>query len=830
MGKREDRMSKLLRRLKNWATKLYADIGNNSLKQGENLAKDGEGFVPEERKALFRRAAAEGAVLLKNEGTLPFCGKVALFGRVQTDTFYTGYGSGGDVIKPYRVSIQQGLSDCDKISLCEELAAAYREFSLQNPVDHGYWGNWPRHFEEMPLSEELLDRAARETNRAVVVIGRAAGEERENELLPGSYYLTEEEKTLLSQVAARFEKVAVVLNIGNVIDLSPIVGLGDRVGAILLIWQGGMETGNALADLISGKVSPCGKLTDTIATDYASYPSSAHFGGETFNEYYEDIYVGYRYFETFRKEKVLYPFGFGLSYTKFATHVTGFGEDGQFSVRVSVKNIGGADGREVVQTYVEKPNGILGNPKRALVAFAKTALLKPGQEEIVELRCDRSDLVCYDDSGESGYKNAFVLLKGKYTFYVGTDVRSAQPVLSYYQEETQLWEQTENLLPPSDMVVMCGKNGELGERTVHADPSDRKERMRKSIPPEHTMSKNKPTMSDGREILFSDVVENRATMSDFVAQFTLEELEAISRGDYTMDSPLGAKGNAGAFGGVTESLRRRGVPVVVTTDGPSGIRLKTPSSLLPVGTALASSFDPRLVEEVYREVGIEMKERGSDVLLAPGMNLHRDPLCGRNFEYFSEDPYLTGKIAAAVVRGLQKEGVSACPKHFACNNQETNRAHNDSRVSQRALRELYLKGFEICVKEASPHLLMTSYNKINGVWAHYHFDLCRGIVRGEWNFSGCIITDWWMRNAVCPEFKKLRVNAYRVRAGVNVLMPGGGYLGVRKPDGTLLRSLGKKEGIAMSELRRNAEEVLGFLVQREREKKGSETESCKDTR
>ena len=279
-----------------------------------------------------------------------------------------------------------------------------------------------------------------------------------------------------------------------------------------------------------------------------------------------------------------------------------------------------------------------------------------------------------------------------------------------------------------------------------------------------------------------------------------------------MNSPLGAQGNAGAFGGVLASLRDKSVPAAITTDGPSGIRLTACSSLLPIGTGLASSWDTELVERLYARVGEEMKRLGSDVLLAPGMNIHRNPLCGRNFEYSSEDPLLTGFMASAAVRGIQSAGVSACPKHFACNNQETNRIHNDSRLSERALREIYLKGFEICVKTAHPQNIMTSYNKINGVWGHYNYELCEMILRREWGYEGNIMTDWWMRSSKSPEFPKMRDQAYRVRAGVNVLMPGGSRGSKRKPDGTLLKTYKKHDGITLGELQRNAEWVLRFIV------------------
>jgi len=273
-----------------------------------------------------------------------------------------------------------------------------------------------------------------------------------------------------------------------------------------------------------------------------------------------------------------------------------------------------------------------------------------------------------------------------------------------------------------------------------------------------------------------------------------------------MNYTPGALGNAGAFGGVTEALRRRGLPAAITTDGPSGIRLKDTCSLLPCGTALASTFDPDAVRRLYQLLGKEMVLRGSDMLLAPGMNIHRDPLCGRNFEYFSEDPYLTGIMAAAVVKGIQSCGVSACPKHFACNNQETNRQRNDSRVSQRALREIYLKGFEIVVREARPMSLMTSYNQINSVWGHYNYELVNGILRGEWGYEGLVITDWWMQPGASREFPNIANDAFRIRAGVDVLMPG------EFKDRTILSSLRDPDGISRGEAQIAAKHTVSFLM------------------
>ncbi len=784
-------MAKIKQKLKNLMVGLYVHIAGSSLKQGENLAPEGEQAATPHMAEKLRRAAAEGAVLLKNDGILPLKDGCALFGRVQTDTFYTGYGSGGDVVKPYRVSILEGLERAN-VPLAEGLKETYKEFQAAHPVNHGYWGNWPRNFPEMPLDKETVQRAREERDTAVVVIGRAAGEDREMELTKGSYYLTPAEENMLQLVTEVFEKVAVVLNIGNIIDLTFLERY--KIGAALLLWQGGMETGNACADLLTGKVCPCGKLPDTVAREYEDYPSAKNFGNADYNEYVEDIYVGYRHFETSAKEKVLFPFGHGLSYTSFSLDASF--KKGQ--VRYRVKNTGKCAGRTVVQVYLKKPSGTRGTPARELVGFVKTGLLAPNKEEKGEIELPERALCVFDERTSS-----LVIERGMYVVYVGFDVRTADMVGTFSLEGKTFASLKEQCAPQKSFRV----EGETGNRhrVCRAAEKDLKAEISGALPAFDTPA-------PAREVSLSDVREGRASLEQFAAQLSLQELEDLSRGDFKMDSPLGASGNAGVMGGVTEALRARGIPPVTMTDGPSGIRLKAASSLLPIGTLLASTFDPALVEEVYAAVGGEMKERGTDVLLAPAMNIHRSILCGRNFEYFSEDPYLTGKLAAAVVKGVQSAGVSACPKHFACNNQEFNRNHYDSRVSQRALREIYLYGFEICVKEAAPHFLMTSYNKVNGVYAHYNYELVRGILRGEWGFEGCVVTDWWMRKGASPHFSDIKNNAYRVRAGVNVLMPGGAYLGKKMQCGSLLPSVGKEEGLTEAELRRNAVEILRAVL------------------
>ena len=575
---------------------------------------------------------------------------------------------------------------------------------------------------------------------------------------------------------------------------------GRAVWKAAMPWQGGMESGYALADVLTGIVNPSGRLTDTIAQHYVDYPTAGHFGGRKYNEYTEDIYVGYRYFETFAPEKVLYPFGFGLSYSEFSINSDAYREGFLISIKARVQNCGSCPGKQVVQVYLEAPCGKLGKPKRVLTTFGKTGVIHPGDEETLEFSFDLRDFASFDDSGITSYPNSYVLEEGTYRVFAGENVRHAEEIIKFALAETVLVrELTEYAAPQREHSFQRLRNdrGIPVFESVPVGKKNPKEEILQSLPQE---------LNSGKTCTFADVLAGSATAEEFVAQLTDEELDEISHGAGKMNYHPGALGNAGAFGGVTEKLQNRGLPAVITTDGPSGIRLKNTCSLLPCGTALASTFNTELIRKLYGLVGREMVIRGSDMLLAPGMNIHRDPLCGRNFEYFSEDPLVTGKIAAAVVRGVQRSGISACPKHFACNNQETNRNRNDSRVSQRALREIYLNGFEIMVRESAPMALMTSYNLVNGVWAHYHYSLVTGILRKEWGYEGLVITDWWMQPDVSKEFPNIKNDAYRLRAGVDVLMPG------EFRDRTVIPSLKDPEGLTRGEAQQIALHVVRFIL------------------
>lgn len=767
---------------------------------------------------LCREIGAEGTVMLKNDhNVLPLSADriVSVFGRVQTDYFYVGYGSGGDVNAPYKVNLCEGLRGNKSITINEKLADVYSKWIVKNPVNDGIWGNWPMCYDEMPVTTELVTTAAKESDTAMIVFGRAAGEDRENTLKEGSYYLTKEENDLLDKVCNAFSKVVILLDCGGIMDMSWAEKYDDAISAILYVWQNGMESGNTIADILSGDVTPSGKMADTVAKAYEDYPSANCFGDKHANVYQEDIFVGYRYFETFAKDKVLYPFGFGKSYTEFALETTSSRiSDKDVSVVVSVKNVGEKfSGKETVQLYVSASQGLLGKPLRSLVSYEKTTLLAPNEEEELQLEFKINDCASYDDSGATGHKSAYVLEKGDYGIYMGNDVRSAKLIKTFNIPETKVVLQCSEAAAPSPnfpfqrLVAKQDENGEMHPVNQNAPLMEvsLKQRILDNLPA------TVPQTQD-MGIKLMDVKNGTATMEKFTAQLSFDELEAISRGNYIMNSPLGAKGNAGTFGGVLPSLRDKGVPAMVTTDGPSGIRLSAYCSLLPNGAVLACSCNKKLITQLYAELGSEMKDRGSDVLLAPGMNIHRNPLCGRNFEYFSEDPFLSGITAACVVNGIQSQGVSACPKHYACNNQETNRIHNDSIVSERALREIYLKGFEICVKESNPKNIMTSYNKINGVWGHYNYDLCTTILRGEWGYDGNVMTDWWMRSSESPEFPGTKDQAYRVRAQVDVLMPGGPRFGRKKPDGSMKSSYKAESGITLGELQRSAMNVLKFSM------------------
>ena len=469
-------------------------------------------------------------------------------------------------------------------------------------------------------------------------------------------------------------------------------------------------------------------------------------------------------------------------------------------MNLSVKNTGSLAGKEVVQLYLSKPRN---NPYDELVYFAKTNLLEPNEEQIISTKINIADFAMYVDKGVN--KNHFILPSGEYKLYIGKDSINLIEVYSKQIDEVMVSKTLEACAPIMPFKRMVNSNG-LDYEEVCLRSVDVKQRILDSLSNEEDIITEYCT--------FNDVLEGKKTVDDLVNSLDFEELEALTRGSlYAMFSPLGPAGNTGTLAASNDKLFARGIPAISTNDGPSGVRMAVSSSQIPNGVTLASTFNPSLVEELGKELGIETKERKSHILLAPGVNIHRSPLCGRNFEYYSEDPYVSGIIGGAYVKGVETSKVSSCPKHFACNNQEFVRYLNDSIVSERALREIYLKPFEMIVKNAKPSTLMTSYNKLNGEFTYYNHDLVATILRREWGYDGLVITDWWIRDDESKLFDNLKTQAYRVRATVDVFMPGsrGNCEEPGESDGTLLASL-QVGSIKLSEIRAAAKNVLNLCL------------------
>ena len=700
-----------------------------------NLVALEKGCVKEAAE-LSRMAGAEGAVLLENEGVLPFCSDntISIFGRTQIDYVKIGTGSGGLVRTEYTVNILDGLQG--RIGINEELVGIYEEWLKSNPFDKGKgWASEPWAQAEMPVSDEICKAAALKSDAALVVIGRTAGEDKDNSAKEGSYLLTETEDELISIVTRHFKKVCVLLNTGNIIDMNWVKK--HNVPCVMYCWQGGQEGGNAIADVLLGDAVPSGRLTDTIACDIADYPSTAHFGNDGKVFYTEDIFVGYRYFETFAKDKVLYPFGFGLSYTDFETDYLAVAEKGKVKVCAKVKNVGRYSGKTVIQVYYEAPQGKLGKPLRQLACYKKTPLLDAGESCEVELEFEYGKMASYEDKTEFAY----ILEAGEYIVYVGENVRDAEEVLKFELSEIVVKKFRQALAPIAEFERFKAeeRNGRI-ELTAEKAPLrqyDIHERMKEHITPQ------KPPVGN-QGIKLQDVISGKYTMDEFILQLSVEELSYMVKG-LGFCNPRVREGSTGAIGGLTDALLEYGIYPACCCDGPSGIRIESEenATLIPNGTCLASTWNDELIEELYSYIGIELRGYDVDLLLGPGMNIHRNPLNGRNFEYFSEDPYLTGKIASACTRGLANAGVSGTMKHFACNSQEYARNTTDSVVSERALREIYLKPFEIAVSEGKILAIMTTYAMINGSYTGSSYDLTTSILRDEWGFEGFVMTDWW---------------------------------------------------------------------------------------
>lgn len=677
---------------------------------------------------------AEGMVLLKNNGMLPLVkgDRVSVFGRMQREYYNSGCGSGGMVNVLYKTNIFDSLAENKDIYLNEELAAIYKDWVEKTPhYNVGAWGvsdKWSQ--PEMPLSSEMVERAAQITDKAIVIIARMAGEELDNKPIAGSYMLSETEMDMIKKVSAAFKNVCVLLNTGNVIDMKWAEEF--NISAVMYVWQGGQDGGKAVADVLCGKQYPSGKLVDTIVKDIEDYPSYKGFFEDEI-VYTEDIYVGYRYFETFCKDKVLYPFGYGIGYTTFETEFEKAEcQSDIIKIKAKVRNTGNFLGKEILQVYYSGAGE--NRPIKELAAFKKTKELAPGETEEMELSFSIFDMSAYDEE-----KSAFILEKGEYNIYFGTDVRSAEKVYAYDVEYMVVTKKCMPLFNPNhEFERIVNNNGKVSYETVKADKKTYEKENLKEIP-----------YTGNKGIKLKDVYDGKKSLEEFVAQLGDFELACLTQGE-GMNSPKVRPGTGGALGGITNDLQNYGIPPVCVTDGPSGIRMDNGDNATSYasGTMIACTWNYDLIEKLFSYEGMEIFAYKIDALLGPGINIHRIPLCGRNFEYLSEDPYLAGTMAKAICAGLDKCGVTATIKHFAANNRETGRNRSNSLVSERALREIYLKPFEMVIKDGKTRMLMTSYNRINGIYAVSNYDLVTGILRKEWGYTGLVMSDWWPFTAV----------------------------------------------------------------------------------
>lgn len=781
--------------------------------------------VPLKEVAIMsRKIGPEGMVLLKNNDIcLPLLkdDNVAVFGRCQIDFYRSGTGSGGSVNVPYTVNLVEGLLNAN-VNIDKKLLKIYQDWIKDNPYDvgTGFWAGEPWNQEEMEVNDILCEDVAKRNNKAIIVIGRTAGEDKDYSFAEGSYLLTDKEKLLIDTVTKYFSNVILLFNVSNIIDMNYIISnYNDKIKSILYVWQGGMEGGNSTADALTGKNGPSGKLTDTIAKNITDYPSNDNYGSLVENMYQEDIYVGYRYFSTFKPESVIYPFGYGLTYTKFDFKVLEANyNDENINIKILVKNIGNQySSKEVMQLYLSAPIKKLGRPKLELIGFKKTMLLAPGEDEILDFNVSINNLAAYDDTGITGHKSAYVLENGTYNIFVGNSSSNLMKVEfenKIILENTILVKKLNSALCPNKKIrrlkaTVIGNEIVPSYEEISSDCNYLEKRIFNNLPEELEFTGYK-----GFKLI--DVKNKKCTLDAFVNQIPNEELAMLVRGE-GMCSPKVTPGVASCFGGVAEILiDKYGIPLACTSDGPSGIRMDVGyiASQVPIGTLLASSWNEDMVEELFYYEGLELKQNEIDSLLGPGINIHRHPLCGRNFEYFSEDPLLAGKIGAAICRGLGSAGAFATIKHMACNNQETKRNDVNSLVSERALREIYLKPFEICVKEGNAKSIMTSYNPINGHWTASNYDLLTTILRNEWGYDGIVMTDWWamVNNTIIGGTPNRYDLASMIKAQNDLYMVVDNFGAVRNSSNDNIISSLENGYLTRGELVRSAKNICNFLM------------------
>ena len=819
--------------------------------------------------ALSRSLAAESMVLLRNvNNTLPLLGspeepvRLAVFGVGQIYTVKGGTGS-GNVNNLKTVSLLEGLIADSTLQVDADLARKYRSWCLghENLCVEGFMEPKGYFNPEMPLTDTEVQRFAAANDAAVMVLTRVAGEGADMKAQPGMIYLTDEERAIMDAICAHFPRSVLLLNTAGYLELGDYA---RKFSAVLFMGLPGQDAG-AAADVLTGAVMPSGRLTDTWPLRYDQYPTAGEFSrlhrNGNVNEsmgrreeqidvrYPDDIYVGYRYFDTFGAE-VLYPFGFGLDYGK--TEITAYSmaaTGDRLTVTATVENTGEVyPARQVVQVYLSCPAGKLEQPAWKLCAFGKTGLLAPGESQTLTLEFRLSDMASFDEETSS-----YVLEQGYYDVRVGIHSRATNIAGAVYLPETvttqvlsdRMGHVPENFRPLSAREVTAWTYPEEAEELAFAHAHAIRLQAREF--PRYIQRYSdpvKPMVRRRTGLRLRDVYEKTCSLRELVASMDASDLCALACGvgmdisgmpeeiqaelgpdAMPFDGMIGAGGMKvpGAAGETADLWDKYGIPPISLADGPAGIRIAQKvkdeagevvrqqlCTAFPVGSLLACSWDMELLERFGAAVAQEMQEYGVDIWLAPGMNIHRNPLCGRNFEYFSEDPLVTGQCAAAITRGVQQSGVGVTIKHFAANNQETLRANSNDIVTQRALREIYLKGFEIAVKEAQPLCVMTSYNDINGMPSANNYDLTTAILRDEWGFKGFVMTDWG---------GGISMPALSLCCGNDMIQPGGD--GVIRELSEALASEAETENrgvrpyrqsLELSHLQRCAMHILGVIL------------------
>lgn len=922
---------------------------------------------------ISQYAATQGMVLMENKDqALPISQekgtKVALYGNGVYNTIKGGTGSGNvNVREEGNILVKQGFEDAgydivnnhkydgEETSFLEDRIAEYNQElkKYEGKLNFNYVHNEPV-YEDTEKGLADVEAAAKETDTAIYVLARTSGEGKDRAIDKGDYYLSDAEKANLTLLGQKFEHVIVVLNVGGIVDTNFFNGLGgytkgdeynrdkiEGLDALFLMSQAGMNEGHALVQVLNGTYNPSGKLTDTWAIDYKDYPASATISnndGNSLEEFYQDdIFVGYRYFDTFGK-KVAYEFGYGLSYTDFEIHTDSVeADENQIKVSATVTNTGTADGKEVVEVYFSAPDGELDKPYQELAGYKKVEV-EAGKSQKVEITFDTDDMASYDAK-----KEAYVMEPGDYTIRVGNSSRNnaeaakisldTEVVTEYCDNELGLTKESmeagsydakyvmEDTATAVDLLDSASEgfgtkvditadgvsadhtdlslksqdfpNAEThtygnGEITAYVSANDEKSdsyAYAQSEDKKEGEKLEKVTTSDSYTLV--DVVNGKISAGQLVASMSNTELaDLVEGGTYTGVQASGdnapiignnADSVFGAAGETTSNLyNSRFIPNIVLSDGPAGIRISNKylnclpveegaayisgityykfhayqnssnpayyydaeikseadynaaiaageelfteegyryqyCTAFPVGTCLAQTWDPEVIEMVGRAIGTEMLELGITSLLAPGMNIHRDPICGRNYEYYSEDPLVSGLTAAAVTDGVQKNedgsatGIGVTIKHFAFNNQEASRFGSNSVVSERAAREIYLKGFEITVKKSAPMFIMSSYNQVNGASTFQHYGLLTEILRNEWGFDGFVMSDWYSVFGVKQGsmYYGRNIRAVMMRAGNDCEMPG-------KNEAQVLKGLEDGE-MRLGDLQKSAINMLNVI-------------------